>query len=76
MKTEITFGGGAMSFLMKIGTKRPAKIHEIKEGRPLCGVGKAIRAWQEDIGPANCGSCKRILAAKERKEHKGEVVEA
>jgi hypothetical protein len=71
MKTEITFGGGGlMSFLMKIGTKRPPKVHEIKEGRPLCGVGKAIRAWQEDIGPANCGRCKIILqkATKRTKE--------
>jgi hypothetical protein len=62
-----------MSFLIKIGTKRAPKVHEIRNGRPLCGGGrggKSILHWQEDIGPANCGACKRLLekAAKKARE--------
>lgn len=54
-----------------------AKVHVIRDGRPLCGGGnggKSVRQWQEDIGPANCRACALKLlqmeAAKERKERK------
>lgn len=46
------------------------KVHVIHEGRPLCGGGngaKTARAWQEDIGPVNCGKCLVISSRRSKR---------
>ena len=50
------------------------KVHAIRgDGAPLCGGGfraKSARAWQDDIGPVNCGACLQILQNQAMKRTK------
>lgn len=46
------------------------KVHAIHRERPLCGGGfqaKSAPAWQDDIGPVNCGACLAILEKQARR---------
>jgi len=62
-----------MTFLIKISTQgRTMKVHEVNgENRPVCGGGRggrAVKAWQSDIGPANCKRCEQVLAMKIKRQ--------
>ena len=55
-----------MNFLVKIAMKRGAgKVHQSNgDNRPVCGGGRgglSVKAWQSDIGPANCKRCEQVL---------------
>lgn len=53
---------------------RALKVHlATAEYKPRCGGGrggKAALAWQEDIGPANCGRCRQLSEQKATKKTK------
>jgi hypothetical protein len=50
------------------------RVHAIRtDGAPLCGGGfqaKSAPAWQDDIGPVNCGACLAILERKAKRQAK------
>jgi hypothetical protein len=68
-----------MSCLIKISKGSKAmKVHTANgDNRPVCGGGRgglAVRAWQQDIGPANCKRCKQVLEQREAKAKQKELV--
>lgn len=51
------------TFLTKLRTGKPRRIHASNGQRPLCGGGNGGRAthWQEDMaGPCNCAACAKV----------------
>ncbi len=47
---------------MNIVKHDTAKVHALKDGRPLCGGGCGAKSvkWQNDFGPVNCERCLEI----------------